>query len=194
MRSNGNTTMILQEFLPAFHFSERHETMVRASQDAVYDAALAVDFSRSFVIRSLLRMRELPGRLARLDFSSQGLGPSLDDFLDAGFVKLSDDPPKELVLGAVGKFWTATPQFLEVSPEDFKSFDRPGFVKVAFNILIHERNGGHCLLSTESRILCLDDKSRNRFRCYWALIRPFSGLIRRVMLRLIRNAAEASEK
>jgi len=189
-----SATMLLDEFLPTFHFSERHETMVQASQDVVYRAARTVDFSESSVIHSLLWLRELPGRLARRDFRSKGLGLSLDDFVEAGFLRLRDDPPKEFVLGAAGKFWRASPQFLDMSPKEFKSFDRSGFVKVAFNILIEERSAGHCLISTESRILCLDDESRGRFRCYWALIRPFSGLIRRAMLRLIRKAAEASVK
>lgn len=186
--------MLLQEFLPTFHFSERHETVVQATQDTVYHAALGLDFSQSMAIRSLLWLRELPGRLARLDSAGPRLGLSFDDFVDAGFVRLCEDPPREFVLGAVGRFWTAAPQFLDVSPQEYRSFDRPGFVKVGFNMSIEERSPGLCLLSTESRILCLDDQSRRRFRCYWALIRPFSGLIRLAMLRLIRKAAEASVK
>lgn len=192
LKYRRNATMLLDEFLPTFHFAERHETMVQASQDAVYEAATTVDFSKSPVIRFLLWTRRLPGRLVRMDFAAKGLGFSLEDFVDAGFIKLCDDPPREYVLGAAGKFWQLTPQFLELSPEEFRSFDRPGFVKVGFNILIDEKKPGLCLLSTESRIHCLDDESRKRFRCYWALIRLFSGLIRRVMLRLIRKAAETS--
>ena len=184
--------MLLQEYLPTFHFSERHEAMVQASQDAVYDAALAVDFSQSAVIQSLLWLRQLPGRLASSESSAKGLGLSFDDFVEAGFIRLRYDPPREIVLGAAGKFWRASPQFLDLSPLDYVSFDKPGYIKLAFNILIEERSRTLCVLSTESRILCLDDQSRRRFRYYWALIRPFSGLIRHLMLRLIRKAAESS--
>jgi hypothetical protein len=186
--------MFLDEFIPTFDFSEHHETVVHAPQNAVYEAIRTVDFSRSAVIRLLLWLRELPGRAARLDFRRKGLGFSLDSFVDAGFIKLYDDPPNEYVLGAAGQFWRAVPEFLDLSQEGFKSFDRPGFVKIGFNILIEQKKAGYCLLSTESRILCLDDESLRRFRLYWTLIRPFSGLIRLVMLRLIRKASEASGK
>ncbi len=184
--------MILQEFLPAFHYSERHETMVHALPHVVYNCARSANFSGSFVIRTLLRLRELPGRLAGPDADRKGLGFTFDDFVAAGFVRLAEDPPSEFVLGAVGRFWKARPEFLDLSPEEFKPFDRPGCVKVAFNIRIEETKPGLCRVSTESRILCLDDGSRRRFRYYWALIRPFSGLIRRVMLRTIRRASEES--
>ena len=45
-------------------------------------------------------------------------------------------------------------------------------------------------LSTETRVRCSEDASRRRFRLYWAVIAPFSGLIRREVLRTIRHEAE----
>ena len=45
-------------------------------------------------------------------------------------------------------------------------------------------------LSTETRVLATDEASRRAFRRYWLVIRPFSGLIRRVWLRAIRQRAE----
>jgi hypothetical protein len=38
----------------------------------------------------------------------------------------------------------------------------------------------------------LDDESRRRFRLYWLFIGPFSGLIRRKILRSIKHEAERS--
>jgi hypothetical protein len=40
-------------------------------------------------------------------------------------------------------------------------------------------------------VLCLDARSRRSFRIYWRVIGPFRGLIRRLMLRRIRRAAES---
>jgi hypothetical protein len=40
-------------------------------------------------------------------------------------------------------------------------------------------------------MLCLDESSRRRFRRYWLFIRPFSGLIRMEMLRVIRQQIAA---
>jgi hypothetical protein len=46
-------------------------------------------------------------------------------------------------------------------------------------------------VATETRIVCTDEASRRAFLRYWRVIRPFSGLIRLEMLRLLRNAAES---
>jgi hypothetical protein len=137
-------------------------------------------------------LRQAPGRLFSSDSEGKGLGFTVDDLEAAGFIRLVDDPPNEFVLGTVGIFWKLTPQIVDLSPEEFKSFDTPGYAKVAFNILIEKTDADSCLVSTESRILCLDDTSRRRFRFYWTLIRPFSGLIRIIMLGAIRKASEQS--
>ncbi|TMB67768.1 MAG: hypothetical protein E6J43_07850, partial [Chloroflexi bacterium] len=41
-------------------------------------------------------------------------------------------------------------------------------------------------LFTETRVRCLGVPSRRWFRLYWLVIRPFSGLLRRSMLRGIK--------
>ena len=43
---------------------------------------------------------------------------------------------------------------------------------------------------TETRVYCLDEVSRKRFKLYWMLIRPFSGLIRREILQAVKRNAE----
>jgi hypothetical protein len=43
-------------------------------------------------------------------------------------------------------------------------------------------------LSTETRVWCAPD-ARAKFRLYWLLVRPGSGLVRRSMLRSIRREA-----
>jgi len=47
------------------------------------------------------------------------------------------------------------------------------------------------ILSTETRVTCGDAASRRKFLLYWSVIRPFSGLIRILLLRALRDAAEA---
>jgi hypothetical protein len=46
-------------------------------------------------------------------------------------------------------------------------------------------------LSTETRVHVADPESRKRFRRYWFVVRPFSGLIRIQLLRAARRRAEA---
>jgi hypothetical protein len=57
---------------------------------------------------------------------------------------------------------------------------------------LFNRDLGTTRLATETRVLCLDDESRRRFRLYWLFIGPFSGLIRRKILRSIKHEAERS--
>jgi hypothetical protein len=47
-------------------------------------------------------------------------------------------------------------------------------------------------LATETRVWAADPSSRRRFRRYWLVIRPCSGLIRRVWLRAIKRRAESA--
>jgi hypothetical protein len=46
-------------------------------------------------------------------------------------------------------------------------------------------------LSTETRVHVADPAARRKFRRYWFVIRPFSGLIRILLLRAARRRAEA---
>jgi hypothetical protein len=56
-----------------------------------------------------------------------------------------------------------------------------------WNFGVSEIGTGKTLLETETRVTCGDVASRRKFRLYWLLVRPFSGLIRRLMLRAIRK-------
>ena len=47
------------------------------------------------------------------------------------------------------------------------------------------------LLSTETRILATDPRSRRSFTVYWFLIRPSSAAIRREVLRVVAGHAES---
>ena len=68
--------------------------------------------------------------------------------------------------------------------EQFAAFDEPGYAKVAFNFVLEAGE-----LSTETRIAGTDERARRRFRFYWLLIRPGSGLIRREWLGAIAKRA-----
>ncbi len=63
-------------------------------------------------------------------------------------------------------------------------------IKIFWNFYFKEISNNKTLTSTETRILCLTKRSRFLFSIYWFFIRPFSGLIRIEMLRLIRKNAQ----
>jgi hypothetical protein len=106
-----------------------------------------------------------------------------------GFVMLAEQPPEEFVLGVVGRFWRPASGIVRVSAADFADYAEPGHARAAWNFRVDRVDGG-CRLRTETRVECLDDAARWRFRLYWAIVGPFSALIRREMLRAIRRDAE----
>ncbi len=169
--------MLLDQLMPHFDFVERHSTTVRATPERVYAAIRRADFAGHPLVRALLAIRGL-GRTAKAF--------NLDSILAEGFGLLAEDPPRELVLGVQGPFWNPACKLQPVSAESFRSPVPAGTARGGWNFSI-EQDG---TLKTETRVLCADD-ARMKFRLYWMVIRPFSGLIRRLMLRAIRKEAEA---
>jgi hypothetical protein len=63
--------------------------------------------------------------------------------------------------------------------------------RAVWNFMVLPQGESGTFLSTETRVTCGDTASRFKFRLYWLVIQPFSGLIRVIMLRAIRRTAEA---
>lgn len=173
--------MLIDQFLPEFDFSERHDTDVTADPRLVYRAILEVDLLDSWIIQFLFRLRGLP--IAR--------PMRLAAFSAFGFVPLGEEPDFEMVLGVVGRFWRARGDLQKVSPEGFIAFAEPGYAKAAWNFRVEPAPGG-TLASTETRIRTTDVTAQRSFRRYWLVIRPFSALIRKRLLTLIKRQAERS--
>ena len=174
--------------MPVFDVSEYHETTIRAPIEEVYSALRSADLGGSPIIRLLLRLRALPATGQTRSNPNPKL--DLDAILKAGFVLLGENRPNEIALGLVGRFWNLSGTRCRVTAEEFAVFDKPGYAKAVWNFSLVEKTAETTRLATETRVRCLDDASRRRFRVYWALIAPFSGLIRREALRVIRRRSE----
>lgn len=171
--------MLIDEFLPTFEHAEVHELRIAASADHVERTLLTLDMSASPLVRVLFALRGLPARSV-----------TFDRLADTRFVRLAYEPQRELVLGLIGRFWRVRGDLRRFRPEEFRSFDAPGWAKSAWNFSLAP-DGGATLVRTETRVHCTDARSRRRFALYWAAIRPFSGLVRMEILRLLRRAAES---
>jgi hypothetical protein len=180
---------LIDEFMPVYDVSEFHETAIHAPIQRVYDALRSADLGGSPIIRFLLLLRALPAI-----FTTAGHERSpklnLDAFMKSGFVLLGESPPNEIALGLVGRFWTLSGSTCRLDASEFRAFDSPGYAKAVWNFSLVEESAEVTRLATETRVLGLDDASRRRFRAYWAFIAPFSGLIRREVLRAIRKSSE----
>ena len=162
----------LDEFLPGYDVNEVHSTRIAAPPEAVIAAVRALTPREVRLVGALMAVRTLPAmvRRRRLRTGHRGLD--------------------ELVLGAIGRFWTADGGILRVSGDEFVTFCEPGFAKAVVNFHVRESGTG-TLLTTETRIRGTDEDARRRFRRYWRIVMPGSALIRRAWLRAIRKRAEA---
>lgn len=171
--------MLIDQFLPRFDICARYHRVIQAPIERVYTVTRHLDVRSSRAVNWLYRLRGLPES-----------GLTLDGMMKLGFVLLADKPSQEIVFGLIGRFWTLSAHIQRVSPRAFVKFDRPGFAKVAGNMAFTPVGNGKVRVSTETRVRCLDDKSRRYFRLYWSLIAPFSGIVRKEWLRLIKKQAE----
>jgi len=183
--------MLIDSFAPNPDAIETHRIAIAASRDVVYRALLTANLGGSPVIKLLLGLRALPGfvlRGPRRPPRNQEI--TLKTIIDSGFGVLAEEPNQELVLGVTGKFWRASGNLSPFNRVDFEKPVADGFARAVWNFRVSE-GGGASILSTETRVICGDPVSRRKFRAYWILVRPFSGLIRRLMLRAVRRACAA---
>jgi hypothetical protein len=96
----------LDALLPQADFTERHSRVIHTEPHAVYDAVKALTPQELTASRLLFTVRSLPARLAgRRGLPSRPDTPLLDQFLDLGFVLLTDVPAQELTAGVIGQMW-----------------------------------------------------------------------------------------
>ncbi len=177
--------------MPVYDVSEYHETAVRAPSGRVYDALRTADLGASFIVRLLLELRALPRSLSLGD-QHRKPNLNLDALMKSGFVLLGENRPNEIALGLIGRFWTPAGGRCRMNDADaFRDFDQSGYAKAVWNFSLVEEGRTATRLATETRVRCLDLSSRWRFRMYWSVIAPFSGLIRREVLRAIRRSSES---
>jgi hypothetical protein len=183
--------VLIDELLPTYDASEHHSTLIAAPIDRVYPFVRRLDLSRS-LLSPLFRLWQRSARRAAPQPGGDGaLDLSLQSFLDQGFVLLGERPPEEIVIGLTERVGFGE-RVRRIGPEEFATFVEPGFAKAAWNFSLVPAGPGRTRLATETRVLCLDPRSRRRFMVYWLFIRFFSGLIRREFLRALKKAAESS--
>jgi hypothetical protein len=172
--------MLLDELVPAWDVRTVHATEVAARPETVYAAIRRLDLGASPINRVLFLARGLG--------SPRGI--KLSDLMARGFVLLGEDPPRELVLGLVARPWTLLGGVRRLDADGFRSFDRPGYARIGWGFEVRA-GGSTSRLITETRIRCTDAASRRKFRWYWRVIGPFSGVVRQEALLLIKKDAES---
>jgi hypothetical protein len=171
----------LDDFLPEYEFSERHSLAIEAPAPRIDAAVRSVSIADIPVARALWWLRRL----------GRPYGDSKKPFVGGELpgVVLEDVPEEGIVLGLTGRFWRVLGDRDRDKPttaEEFLAFTRPDACKAVIDFRV-----GPSSLSTETRVHVADPAARRKFRRYWFVIRPFSGLIRLLLLRAARRHAEA---
>ncbi len=173
-------TDLIDKYLPHYTFSEYHETMVNSLIEPVYQIAKDVDLSRSKLITFLFKIRGLPTKRLNLQ----------NFIVDIGFTNLEENYPYENLIG----FWTRGKVEKIPNYEAFVSNSISPWLKAVWNFKCEAMDNGKTKVSTETRILCVAPITRFTFGLYWSIIKPFSGITRVKMLRIIKDESEALTK
>lgn len=184
----GDLDPLLDRFMPVYDIVERHHIRVAAPADVTFSAACDIDMQQSPIIRAIFRAREVilgsdPDAAAR----PRGL---LAWSTSLGWGVLAETPGREIVMGAVTQPWEANVRFRPLSPEAFRTFNEPGFVKIAWTLRADATGATESVFRTETRAVATDATARTRFRRYWSLLSPGIIVIRRVMLQPLKAEAE----
>lgn len=179
--------MKLDELMPHADVAARYETRVRASLERTREAMRNADFSQLPLTRVLMGLRKLGwGRQKAEQAATQE-----ERLRAAGFITLPTGSENEVLLGVVGRFWRPDSGMVcGLAAEEIIAFKRDGFAKAMWNFTVERVESDVMLLATETRVLAYGSAARRKFRAYWLLVGPFSGLIRKEMLRLVKRRAE----
>jgi hypothetical protein len=172
----------LDDFLPAYEFVERHSLAIDAPQGRIDAAFREVSIADIPLARGLWWIRRLGRQYG--DAKKPFVGGELPG------VVLDDVPGEGLVLGLTGQFWKVLGGERDPgrprTAEEFLAYARGDTCKAVIDFRVAPGS-----LSTETRVHVADLAARRSFRRYWRVVRPFSGLIRILLLRAARERAEA---
>jgi hypothetical protein len=198
--------MLLDKYLPKWDFTEVHTVQIKSSAEEAYKAMMETTMQELHaIVRLLFNLRSLPEKLAGRKENSLSSVAFLDNkslinqMLKTNFIKLDEQQPHEIVFGlivpgSIGHVWDkSSGQVLHFTDAtEYLTFNKPDFLHVIANFSIEDAPGaGFVIVRTESRSKGLSEKARKNFRAYWFIIRPWSGLIRRLWLKAIKRRAES---
>jgi hypothetical protein len=180
---------LVDEIMPVYQVASRHSRIVRAPAATVYAEIRRVEFGQAPLVRGLFALRGLPARLL-------GGGPrpapgARRQGVPPGFVLLAERPGREVVLGIAGQFWRPTGNVARLADAAaWHAYQAPGTASGVIVLRVTPLDYQTSRLATETRVRVRGRGATLRFRAYWLVIGPFSGLIRHSLLGQIGRAAE----
>jgi hypothetical protein len=184
--------MNLDEVIPNPQHRMRHARAVRAAPGVVWDELHGVTMSALPLTWTLEAIRLMPARL----FGKKQPRLAGRSFLEATPIPiLFCEQPSIVISGGLSQAWrmfggSAPPQ---LDAAALRAWSQPGWIKVGMEFRLEPTRAG-TLLSTETRIVAMDQATRRAFSAYWFFIRLGSAASRREVLRTVAKRAEARVK
>ncbi len=178
----------LDDTMPEYQFFERHSARIHARPEQVMQALRQSTFGDLKSLVTLLKIRRAALRTPFHDTGDLQDKRVLDAFSESGY--LFGGSEHEIVMFGV---WNVR---ANRRPEvrtlrEFVDYREQGAVKMAFNFSVEEAGEGWSTISTETRVMALDDIISRGMARYWRLIVPGSGLLRLQWLEGIKKRAES---
>jgi hypothetical protein len=181
--------MNLDDVIPNPQYRICHSRLVGAPPSAVWDELHGVTTSALPVGRALEAMRLLPAQL-----SGRKHRPlAARSFLDVTPISVPYSERPDVVISAgPSQAWRLlgglTPPRLDAAA--LRAWSQPGGIKAGMQFRLGPTGLG-ALLSTESRVVATDPRTRRTLATYLFLIRPSTAAIRREALRTVAHRAES---
>jgi hypothetical protein len=177
----------IDDWLPEYQVRARYSILVGSSPEKTAAALKKASFADLPMVRGLMRLRGY-----RLGDTKPAVSPAVEACRFGSFLELVANP-REIVLGIAGRFWRPDGGIVrDLTTDGFRDFRRIGYAKAVWNFYVSPANG-NSQVSTETRVQTFGRPAAVKFRLYWVLVGPFSGLMRKAMLREVKRIAERSE-
>src|SRR5256714_14214723 len=182
----------LDDVVPHPQFRICHARVIAAPLADIWDELNTVPMSALPLGLVLESLRLLPAKLTGHKHPSLA-GRS---FLDVTPIPvLFSEGPHVVISAGLSQAWRLrggrVPPHLDAAA--LRAWSQPGWIKAGMEFRLEPVPAG-TLLSTETRVLATDPKTRRAFAAYWHVIRPGSSAIRREVLKVVARHAESSLK
>ncbi len=192
--------MLIEQLLARYDAVRVEHRVVQGDVEAAYAAVMRADFMRAWrdssVVRALFAARSLGERAVAAASRRALVEPPvpeslrLEDMPARGeWIRLGENPPREVAFGAVGRFWSGETAWEQIDPDEFAAFAAPGFAKLACNFSLRAYGATQTLVSYECRTRTTDDAARAGFLRYWRPLSPFIGVVLRAQLGVVADEA-----
>jgi hypothetical protein len=169
---NQNAARLIDTYSHPFEVTETRVVLVDADPGAVLGAAERVDL----------------GRTVAQAIEALGVG----DRLALAPARLEAGSGREHVYGMALRVDGGPAE--RVNPHQLRAFDRPGYVKVIWDVRVEAGGETGTLLSTTTRFVSTDHESRERLEAAWGVLGMASAALSKRALAAIKRYAEDREE